>query len=96
MDELSDGEQLECVVATEDLLHSGAFDISSYLSGSEPHGRFEEPVTTAEISKRENARIPEKTRKNTVWAVNVYRAWAEYRSTRIETLQEEYPSVPLT
>ena len=37
-----------------------------------------------------------KTRKNTSWAVNVYRAWAEYRNTKIETAVDEYSSVTLT
>ena len=42
-----------------------------------------------------NPKILEKTKKNTAWEVKVYRAWAKYRKTTVEILQEEYPYVPL-
>ena len=48
-----------------------------------------------EIEQRERDRIPKKTRQSTAWSVNVYRVWAEYRNTQIETLGDEYRSVPV-
>ena len=57
--------------------------------------RFKEPVTTNEIEQREKDRIPKKTRQSTAWSVNVYRAWATHRNDQIDTLQDDYPSVPV-
>ena len=36
-----------------------------------------------------------KIRQGTAWSVNVYRAWDEYRNTQIETVGDEYRSVPV-
>ena len=97
MEGLSQLEQVEAIVATQDLITSERIDISKYLGkekGKEDF-RFEKPATNAEIWRREKERIPQKSRKNTAWAVNVYRAWAEHRTRRIETLDDEYSSVPL-
>ena len=71
-------------------------NISKYLDEDGECSRFEKPTTNEQIKKRERDRIPNKTRQNTSWAVNVYRAWAEYRNTKIETAVDEYSSVPLT
>ena len=93
-------EELEAFVATQDLL---AFEsenirkdfISEYLGDeSDQRTRFEKPTTVNEIEQRERERIPLKTRQNASWSVNVYQAWAEHRNSQIETLQDEYTSVP--
>jgi hypothetical protein len=96
MEGLSQEEELEVIVATQDLLRSGPLDILNYLNIDEDYGRFEKPITEEEIKQRETDRIPKKTRQNTAWAVNVYRAWAEHRNSRIETVRDEYSSVPLS
>ena len=80
-------EQLEIIVATQDLLLSEPVDISKYL---EDEGReilrSEKPATDERIRQRERNRIPKKTRLSTPWAVNVCRAWAEHRNSQIGTL----------
>ena len=85
MEGLSQLEQLEAVVATQDLLLSESVDISKYLGEGKENGRFKKPATNEEIRQRERDRIPKKTRKNAAWSVNVYRAWAEHRNTVIKT-----------
>ena len=86
-DELSELEQLEIIVATQDLLLSESVDISKYL---EDEGReilrFEKPATDERIRQRKRNRTTKKTRQNTAWAVNVCRAWAEHRNSQIGTL----------
>ena len=88
-------------VATQDLL---AFEsenirkdfISEYLGDeSDQRTSFEKSTTVNEIEQRERERIPLKTWQSTSWSVNVYQAWAEHRNSQIETLQDEYMSVPL-
>ena len=87
MNRLSQLEQLEVVVATQDLLLSESVDISKYLEDEgKKTRRFEKPVTDEQIRRRE---------RNTAWAVNVYRAWAERRNSQIGTVGDKYSSVPL-
>ena len=63
--------------------------------GFDKSARFQKPTTVNEIEQRERDRIPKKTRQSTGWSVNVYRAWDEFRNTHIETLGDEYRSVPV-
>ena len=93
MDGLSELEQLEAINVTQDFLLSEPVDISKYLDEDGECSRFEKPTTNEQIQQRERDRIPNKTRLNTSWAVNVCRAWAEYRNTKIETAVDEYSSV---
>ena len=72
MEGLSQLEKLEVAVATQDLLQSESLDIGKYLSEDKGDGRFEKPTTSEEIRRREKERIPQKTKRNTAWAVNVY------------------------
>ena len=95
MDGLSELEQLEAINATQNFLLSEPVDISKYLDEDGECSRFEKPTTNEQIQQRERDRIPNKTRQNISWAVNVYRAWSEYRNTKIETAVDEYSSVPL-
>ena len=96
MEGLSQLEKLEVAVATQDLLRSESLDIEKYLSEDKGDSRFEKPTTSEEIWRREKERIPVKTKRNTAWAVNVYRSWAEHRNNQIETLDDEYSSVPVS
>ena len=96
MEGLSQLEKLEVAVATQDLLRSELLDIEKYLSEDKGDGRFEKPTTSDEIRRRGKESIPLKTKRNTAWAVNVYRSWAEYRNNQIETVDDEYSSVPLS
>ena len=88
------------LAATQDLL---AFEsenirkdlISEYLGDeSDQRTRFEKPTTVNEIEQRERERIPLKTWQSTSLSVNVYQPWAEHRNSQIESLQDEYSSVP--
>ena len=59
---------------------SQSVDISECLGDEfDKSARFQKPTTVNEIGQRRS--------------VNVYRAWAEYRNTQIETLEDEYRSV---
>ena len=86
--------------ATQDLLalesENIRKDLNSEYLGDESDQRttFENPTTVNEMEQRERERIPLKTRQSTLWSVNVYQAWAEHRNNQIETLQDEYTSVP--
>ena len=77
MDGLSLLEQLEAIVATQDLLLSESVDISNYFEDEgEEIRRFEKHATDDQIRQRERDRIPKKTRQNT--------AWAEHRNWKLE------------
>ena len=67
MEGLSQLEKLEVAVATQDLLRSESLDIQKYLSEDKGDDRFEKPTTSEEIRRREQERIPEKTKRNTAW-----------------------------
>ena len=98
MNQYTELEELEAVIATQDLIaFENAASISEYLEDKpdDKSSRFKEPVTTNEIEQREKDRIPKKTRQSTAWSVNVYRAWATHRNDQIDTLQDDYPSVPV-
>ena len=96
MSQYTELKELETVLATQELLAFGSVDISD-CSGDEfdKSARFQKPTTVNEIEQRVRDRIPKKTRESTAWSVNVYQAWAEYRNTQIETLGDEYRSVPV-
>ena len=91
MSQYTELEELEAVLATQELLAFESVDISECLGDEfDKSARFQKPhATVNEIEQRERDRIPKKTRQNTAWSVNVYRAWAEYRNTQIETLEDE-------
>ena len=73
MSQYTEFEELEAVLATQDLL---SFEcLGDEFDKSE---RFKKPTTLNEIEQRERDRIPKKTRKITAWSVNVYRAWAVF------------------
>ena len=81
---------------TQELLAFESVDISEYLGDEfDKSACFQNPTTVNEIDQREKDRIPKKTRQGTAWSVNVYLAWAEYRNTQIETLGDEYRSIPV-
>ena len=70
-------EELQAVLATQELLAIESVDISECLGdGFDKNARFQKPTTLNEIEQREGA-------------------WAEYRNTQIETLGDEYRSVPV-
>lgn len=96
MEDQSELEWLEAIVATQDLIHSEVIDVSEYLGKDQKDLRHEKPVTNAEIRRGEKERVPVRTRKNTAWAVRVYQAWSQHRNARIETLDGEYSSDPLS
>ena len=86
MSQFTELEELEAFVATQDLL---AFE-SEYIRKD----FISEYLGDESDQQRERERIPLKTRQSTSWSVNVYQAWAEHRNSKIETLRDEYTSVP--
>ena len=97
----TNSKSLRPFVATQDLL---AFEsenirkdfISKYLGDeSDQRTRLVKPTAVNEIGQRERERIPLKTRQSISLSVNVCQAWAKQRNSRIETLRDEYTSVPL-
>ena len=96
MSQYTELEELEAVLATQELLAFESVDISECLGNEfDKSAHFQKPTTVNEIEQRERDRIPKKTRQSTAWSVNVYGVWAEYRNTQIETLGDEYRSVPV-
>ena len=98
MSQYTELEELEAVIATQDLIaFENAANISEYLEDKpdDKSSWFKKPVTTNEIEQREKDPIPKKTQQSTAWSVNVYRAWATHRNDQIDTLQDDYPSVPV-
>ena len=100
MSQFTELEELEAFVATQDLLAFESINIrndfiSEYLGDeSDQRTRFEKPTTMNEIEQRERERIPLKTRQSSSWSVNIYQAWTEQRNRQVQTLQDEYTSVP--
>ena len=91
MSQYTELEELEAVLATQELLAFESVDASECL-GDECNNsaRFQKPTTVNKFEQRERDRIPKKTRESTAWSVNVHRAWDEYRNTHINTLGDEY------
>ena len=46
---------------------------------STDNGRFGPLVTDSEVSNLQEAAVPTNTKKNTTWAMNVWKEWATYR-----------------
>ena len=83
MSQYAELEELEAVLTIQELLAFGSVDISECLGDKfDKSAHFQKPTTV-------------KTRQSTAWSVNVYRAWAEYQNTQLETLGDEYRSVPV-
>ena len=81
MSQYTELEELEAVLATQELLAFESVEISECLGclGDEfdKSARFQKPTTVNETEQRERDRVPKKTRQSTAWSVNVNRAWTE-------------------
>ena len=76
MSQKTELEELEAVLATQELLLFESIDISECLGNEfDKSARFQKATTVNEIEQSERYRIPKKTRQSTAWSVNVYRAW---------------------
>ena len=98
MSQYTEIEEQEAVIATQDLIaFENAANTSEYLEDEpdDKHSQFKKPVTTNDIEQREYDRIPKKTWQSTAWSVNVYCTWARHRNNQIDTLQDDYQSVPV-
>ena len=84
MTEFTDAEELEVILATQDLIpHGEELNIAEYMEGDrERDSRFRHVVSESEIKKRETDRIPRKTGENTTWTVNSFRALAKSRNKK--------------
>ena len=90
MTELTNAEELGVIFAIQDLIaHGEERNIGEHLEDDRVgESRFQHIVSESEIKKRETDRIPRKSRENTSWVLNCFRAWAEPRNKKIEMLQE--------
>ena len=78
MSQCTELEELEAVLATQELLAFESVDISECLEDEfDKSARFQKPTTVNETEQRERDRVPKKTRQSTAWSVNVYRASTE-------------------
>ena len=57
---------------------------------SHSHSRFAPPKTDKEVQRARDSRIPDKTRQDTKFCVNVWKAWRAYRQ---ETAKQQIPSI---
>ena len=57
--------------------------------------RFSKTFSNHDLEKQRNERIPKKTRQNIMFSMNVWRAWANTRNLKQETLLEKYKTVPV-
>ena len=74
---------LKTEVATQVLLRSVSVDLSDYTGRNEEETNQKDPVSDGSISQRNWAKRkgkdPKKeARESTVWAVNLFQAWARY------------------
>ena len=94
--EFSDAEELEIILATQDLIaHGKELNIAEYLEDDRLGGKQISACTSeSEIKVREIDRTPRISRENTAWVVNCFRGLVQSRIEKIEMLQEQYSSVP--
>ena len=72
MNQCTELDELEAVLATQELLAFESVEISEYLGDEfDKSACFQKPTTVNEIEQKERERIP--TRQSTVWSINVYR-----------------------
>ena len=72
MNQCAELEELDAVLATQELLAFESVDISECLGDEfDKTACFQKPTTMNEIDQKERERIP--TRQSTVWSINVYR-----------------------
>ena len=57
--------------------------------------RFSKTFSNHDLEKQRNERIPKKTRQNNMFSMNVWRAWANSRNSKQETLLEKFKTVPV-
>ena len=57
--------------------------------------RFSQTFSNHDLAKQKNERIPKKTRRNNSFSMNVWRAWANSRNLKQETLLEKFKTVPV-
>ena len=57
--------------------------------------RFSQTFSNYDLEKQKNERIPKKTRRNNLFSMNVWRAWANSRNLKQETRLEKFKTVPV-
>ena len=72
-------------------------DVFSNMSDdtSTTDSRVSKTFSNHDLEKQRNERIPKKTRQNNMFSMNVWRAWANSRNLKRETLLEKYKTVPV-
>lgn len=102
MSEAPDSYELEATLAFEDLIRAENDEVEAILAceclledENNETERFETLVTQNDIDQRAKERVPKKTQESTMWAFNIYKAWAKFRNSQLQTLSEEYPFAPV-
>ena len=57
--------------------------------------RFSQTFSNNDLEKQKNERIPKKTRRNNLFFMSVWRAWANSGNFKQETLLEKFKTVPV-
>ena len=57
--------------------------------------RFGPSVSSEDLNKRNLERIPKKTKSQNDWSMAVWREWAVFRNTKLETISDENFPIPV-
>ncbi|XP_060572336.1 zinc finger MYM-type protein 3-like [Ruditapes philippinarum] len=82
-------------INTQDLYATENKENCSDTSRGNISGRFEKPLSSDDIKKKQRNTVPYNTTKNNNWAVHVWREWAENRNLQPETKQEPGYPIPV-
>ncbi|XP_060562287.1 zinc finger MYM-type protein 2-like [Ruditapes philippinarum] len=82
-------------IYTQDLYATENKENCSDTSRGNIPGRFEKPLSSDDIKKKQRNTVPYNTTKNNNWAVHVWREWAENRNLQPETKQEPGYPIPV-
>ncbi|XP_045205406.1 uncharacterized protein LOC123557785 [Mercenaria mercenaria] len=58
------------------------------------NSRFQKPLSTVDKNKQRNA-VPGNTTRSNIWAINVWKEWADNRNLQPETVSEPGFPIPL-
>lgn len=101
MTKVSDCDELKAMLASDDLINAEDAEVETILGVWSSFQRWE--WRKRKISKSchvkgywaKSKRKKKKTQETTKWVFNIYKAWARFRNTQLQTLSEEYPFVPV-
>ncbi|XP_053390993.1 uncharacterized protein LOC128553833 [Mercenaria mercenaria] len=59
------------------------------------NSRFQKPLSTVDIKNKQRNAVPANTTRSNIWAINVWKEWAENRNLQPETASEPGFPIPL-